>query len=79
MMKLSERIRNIRSFFPEWADEVAQLEEENKEREKQLKWEKALTVAHSNKIDWLKRVINVMLPLTPFADAEDALLKAKEK
>lgn len=49
-----------------------------KSGESELKYEKALAIAHSNRITVLKRAINIMLPLTPFADIEDALLTAKE-
>jgi len=45
--------------------------------ESELKYEKALAIAHSDKITVLNRAISVMLPLTPFADIEDALLTAK--
>ena len=50
-----------------------------KSGESELKYEKALAIAHSDRITVLKRAINIMLPLTPFADIEDALLTRKKE
>ena len=43
-----------------------------------LEFEKQLARAHSDNIIMLKRAIDIMLPLTPFADTKDALADTQE-